>query len=134
MAAVAGDSLERLARQIHALRAERRRLRSELEEEPSVLRAATGFADDLGLGLGWAALYFSVSLTLWRGRTPGKRLFGIRVLQLDGRPVTWWTAFGRFGGYAAGLATGLVGFLQILWDRNRQGLHDKIAETVVVRG
>ena len=37
------------------------------------------------------------------------------------------------GGYAAGLATGLLGFAQIFWDKNRQAIHDKIAETAVVR-
>ena len=30
------------------------------------------------------------------------------------------------------LSVGLLGFVQILWDRNRQGLHDKACETVVV--
>lgn len=45
----------------------------------------------------------------------------------------WWDAFGRFGGYAAGLATGLLGFLQVFWDPNRQALHDRVAGTVVIR-
>ena len=40
-------------------------------------------------------------------------------------------SFERFGGYAASLSTGLLGFLQILWDRNRQGLHDKAAGSLV---
>jgi len=35
--------------------------------------------------------------------------------------------------YAASVVTGLTGFLQIFWDSNRQGLHDKVASTVVVR-
>jgi uncharacterized RDD family membrane protein YckC len=70
---------------------------------------------------------------VWRGQTPGKRLLGIRVVRLNGKPITWWASFERFGGYAAGLATGLLGFLQIFWDRNRQAIHDKIMETVVVR-
>ena len=43
------------------------------------------------------------------------------------------SSFSRFGGYAAGLATGLLGFLQILWDPNRQGIQDQIAGTVVIR-
>jgi uncharacterized RDD family membrane protein YckC len=58
---------------------------------------------------------------------------GIRVIRLDGKPLGWWRSFERFGGYAASLSTGLLGFLQILWDRNRQGLHDKAVETVVIR-
>jgi hypothetical protein len=38
----------------------------------------------------------------------------------------------RYGGYAAGLATGGLGLLQVLWDPNRQGLQDKAAHTVVL--
>ncbi|OUS32170.1 hypothetical protein A9Q98_01825 [Thalassotalea sp. 42_200_T64] len=99
----------------------------------SLVELIKGFVvDDLGLGIGWAALYFSVFTSRWNGRTPGKRLMNIRVLQLDGTPLSLWDSFGRFGGYAAGTATGLLGFLQIFWDPNRQGIHDKISATVVI--
>ncbi|KGJ88740.1 RDD family protein [Thalassotalea sp. ND16A] len=99
----------------------------------SIVELIKGFiVDDLGLGIGWAALYFSVFTSRWNGRTPGKRLMNIRVLQLDGTPLSLWDSFGRFGGYAAGTATGLLGFLQIFWDPNRQGIHDKISATVVI--
>lgn len=106
-------------------------LEERVEESGAVawLRRA---ADDLGLGFGWSGLYFTAMLALWRGRTPGKRLLGIRVIRLNGKPIGWWPAFERFAGYAAGFATGLLGF-QILWDRNRQAIHDKITETAVVR-
>lgn len=86
-----------------------------------------------GLGFGWTGLYFTAFLALMNGQTPGKRLMGIRVRRLDGEPMGWWASFERFGGYSASIVTGLGGFFQILWDRNRQGLHDKIAETVVVK-
>jgi hypothetical protein len=92
-----------------------------------------GIAEDLGLGLGWGALYFTVMLTWWKGQTPGKRLLGLRVVRLNGKPITWWYAFERYGGYAAGFATGLLGFAQVYWDANRQATHDKIAGTVVIR-
>lgn len=36
--------------------------------------------DDLGIGLGWAALYFTVFPAWWNGQTPGKKLLGIRVV------------------------------------------------------
>lgn len=105
----------------------------EAREPPSLLAVLRRFADDLGLGFGWAGLYFTAFVALWNGRTPGKRLLGLRVIRLDGKPVGWWMAFERFGGYAASIFTGLLGFAQILWDRNRQAIHDKISETVVVR-
>jgi hypothetical protein len=93
----------------------------------------TGIFDDLGLGFGWAAVFFTAFLAMMHGQTPGKKLMGIRVIRLDGKPLGWWIAFERFGGYAASFSVGLLGFIQILWDRNRQGLHDKACETVVVR-
>ncbi len=89
--------------------------------------------DNIGFGLGWWTMYFAILMPLMKGQTPGKKALGIRVVRLDGQTVTWWHAFERAGGYAAGFATGLLGFLQIYWDPNRQATHDKIAGTVVIR-
>lgn len=91
-----------------------------------------GVINDLGLSFGWAAFYFSVLTAAWSGQTPGKKLLNIRVIQLDGTPLSIWDSFGRYGGYAAGLATGLMGFAQIYWDPNRQAIHDKISSTIVI--
>ncbi|WP_259369584.1 RDD family protein [Colwellia sp. MB02u-10] len=91
-----------------------------------------GLVEDLGLGFGWAAFYFTMFTALWYGQTPGKKLFSIRVIQLDGTPLSIWDSFGRYGGYGAGIATGLLGFAQIFWDPNRQAIHDKISATIVV--
>lgn len=102
-------------------------------DSPSVIAWLKGIAQDLGLGFGWAALYYSVFTAWWKGTTPGKRLCGIRVLKLDGSSLTLWESFGRYGGYGAGLATGLLGFIQIFWDPNRQAIQDKISETLVLR-
>jgi hypothetical protein len=91
-----------------------------------------GFVDELGFGFGWASLYMTIVLSWWNGQTVGKKLMRIRVVRLDGEPITWWIAFERAGGYAAGFATGLLGFAQVYWDANRQGIHDRIVGTVVV--
>jgi hypothetical protein len=129
------DETGALMRRLVQERAENRELRQELArtDRAGVIGFMRGLADDLGIGFGWGALYFTALLALWKGQTPGKRLVHVRVIRLDGRPLGWWFAFERFGGYAASLSTGLLGFLQILWDRNRQGLHDKAVETVVIR-
>ncbi len=99
----------------------------------SVLQWVEGIMADLGLSLGWAALYFSVFTAWWRGQTIGKRIMGIEVVKLDGNYPSLWESFGRYGGYGAGFATGLLGFLQIYWDPNRQAIQDKISETLVLR-
>ncbi|MCW8092445.1 RDD family protein [Alteromonas sp. ASW11-130] len=98
----------------------------------SVIGWIKGISADLGLGFGWAALYFSVFTAWWGGITPGKKLFGLRVVKLDNSQLTLWESFGRYGGYGAGFATGLLGFLQIYWDPNRQAIQDKISETLVI--
>ncbi|MCG8374775.1 MAG: RDD family protein, partial [Balneolales bacterium] len=86
----------------------------------------------LGLSLGWVGIYFVASIAFFRGQTLGKRLLKIRVIRLNNKPISIFFSFERFGGYAAGIATGLLGFFQIFWDVNRQGIHDKIAGTVVI--
>jgi uncharacterized RDD family membrane protein YckC len=132
---LARDSLDALRGELRASHRENRQLaeRAERAENRGLLHAILGVLNELGLGFGWTGLYFTAFLSLWRGQTPGKKLAGVRVVRLNGQPMTLWTSFERFGGYAAGLVTGLLGFAQVYWDRNRQMIHDKIVETVVVR-
>jgi uncharacterized RDD family membrane protein YckC len=132
---VATDTLAAVEVRLQALAGENRRLRAERDDARTgrgLLSFLRKSADDLGLTFGWSGLYFTAFLALWNGQTPGKRMLRLRVVRLDGKPMTWWASFERFGGYAASLVTGLLGFVQIVWDRNRQGMHDKITETVVV--
>jgi hypothetical protein len=102
-------------------------------ENRSLTDRIRSLLDDLGIGAGWAALYMTIIHVWGRGASIGKRLFGIRVVMIDKRPLTWWLSFERAGGYAAGFATGMLGFAQVFWDPNRQAIHDKVSETIVVR-
>ncbi|GAA5182185.1 hypothetical protein GCM10025771_30860 [Niveibacterium umoris] len=101
-------------------------------KELGLVEQALAFARAHGLNFGWAAVYFSLVPFWWRGQTLGKRLQRIRVVELTGKPLSIVNCFSRYGGYAAGLATGMFGFVQVLWDVNRQAIQDKIAHTVVV--
>ena len=78
-------------------------------------------------------VYFALVTWAGKGRTPGKWLFGLRVVRLDGEPLTFWDAFSRAGGYAGSASTFGLGFLEARWDPNRQALHDKVSRTVVLR-
>ncbi len=83
----------------------------------------------------WGAFFvgwFTILVRITRGRSLGKALMRIRIVRLDGKPLSWWNAFSRAGGYSASAATAMLGFLEMIWDPNRQTLHDKIAATVVV--
>jgi uncharacterized RDD family membrane protein YckC len=87
--------------------------------------------------LSWGA-FFVGWFTLWslvtRGRSPGKAVFRLRVMRLDGKALNFWDCFSRAGGYGASAATLMLGFLEAIWHPNRQAIHDRIAGTVVVRG
>ena len=81
------------------------------------------------------AMFPSVyALFFWSttGQTPGKAVMGLRIVRLDGRPMTLWTAIVRLVGYSISLATAGLGFLLALSDNRRQALHDKIAHTCVI--
>lgn len=136
---VAAKPIERLRAQVQvqdkridALEAANERL-AEVAANPGIKRIGQALADDFGLTIGWIGLYFTLFLAWWHGQTPAKRLFGLQVVRLNGQPITLRVAFERFGGYAAGVVTGLLGFFQIFWDDNRQGIHDRIAGTTVIR-
>jgi hypothetical protein len=132
---LAAQDLDRLEHQVARLEERNRELTGDLDEleERGLIRWLLKIADQVGIGFGWSGLYFTLFIALFKGRTPGKRLLGIRVVRLDGKPIGWWAAFNRFGGYAASIFTGLLGFFEMFWDPNRQALHDRIASTVVIR-
>ena len=67
------------------------------------------------------------------GQTPGKKIFGLKVIQKSGEPMTLGLGFLRWVGY---LISGMVFYLGFIWigfDSKKQGWHDKIAGTLVVR-
>ena len=87
----------------------------------------------LGVTFGWAGIYFTLLAGLLNGRTLGKFIFRIRAVKINGTPFTYFDGFIRQGGYVAGVALGMLGFLKLLWEPNRQAVEDRIAATVVVK-
>ncbi|MBI3793047.1 MAG: RDD family protein [Gemmatimonadetes bacterium] len=81
----------------------------------------------------WHAAYFGLLTWAGRGQTPGKRALGIRVRSLGHDPVSLWQSLERALGYGASLLEGGFGFVQYFLNAQRQTVHDRIAETVVVR-
>jgi len=102
----------------------------------------SGLMDDVKQAAPWLAaalfLVWSVSYftAFWAGtgQTPGDRVMGIVVLR-DGEtgPLRPAKALVRFGAMVLSAIPLGAGFLPILTDDRRRGLHDRIAGTVVVR-
>jgi len=76
--------------------------------------------------------YF-VSLWAWRGQTPGMIIIGIKIIRTDSSPLTWQYALLRYLGCLVSTIILFIGFIWIAFDSRKQGLHDKIADTYVVK-
>ena len=77
-----------------------------------------------------------VIIIFWIARqaTPGKMLIGARIVDAaTGGPLTRRQAIGRYLGYYVSLFGVGLGFFSVGWDPRKQGWHDKLAGTVVVR-
>jgi uncharacterized RDD family membrane protein YckC len=86
---------------------------------------------------GWELLSLPLYFGLWtyfgHGQTLGKKLMKIRVISLVHEHLTLWHSIERSLGYGASILEGGFGFLQFFIHPNRQTVHDRIAETIVVR-
>jgi len=81
----------------------------------------------------WLVLYFGLFVWRTNGLTPGKRLLGIRVASLTHEHISLWQAIERALGYGASALEAGFGFVQYFTNRNHCCVHDRIAETVVIR-
>lgn len=103
-----------------------------------------GFVIGIVMGKNGASLNFilsiGVTIAYWvfyqasQGQTLGKKAMGIKVVDLAGNKPTIMTFFLReIIGKLISTIILFIGYLMILWDTKKQGLHDKIAGTVVIR-
>lgn len=124
------DVTDKLQKQVAELKNENRELQQASGSWGVQIRA---FLTALGVTFGWSGVYFTLFAGALGGRTPGKFAAGTRALKINGQPFTFFDAFVRHGGYVAGVAMGMTGFLNLLWEPNRRAVEDRIAGTVVVK-
>jgi uncharacterized RDD family membrane protein YckC len=89
----------------------------------------------------WATAFFTSATFLfvylvffWTviGKTPGKMILGLRVVQSDSETVPFKAAVVRAFGYYVSLIALGMGFFWVLIDEQRRGWHDKMAHTYVL--
>jgi uncharacterized RDD family membrane protein YckC len=80
-----------------------------------------------------AGVAYQVYFFTGSGQTLGSKVMGIQVIGVDGNPLSVGAALARvLGAYVSGVLLG-IGYLWMLWDANKQTLHDKMAGSVVVQ-
>lgn len=85
----------------------------------------------IGMVLNW--LYFTLLESSSKQATLGKQALGIIVTDLNGSPVSFGTANGRYWGKLVSAITLLIGFIIAGITQKKQALHDIMASTLVVR-
>lgn len=85
----------------------------------------------VGILVGW--LYFALQESGPAMGTLGKRAVGIRVTTVDGERISFARATGRHFAKILSTIIILIGYFMMLWDSKKQTLHDKMAETLVIK-
>ncbi len=111
---------------------------------PILWLIAGRFVTDNGMvviaGWVWAVaiilfLFNFLCLPIVRGRTIGKGMLGLIIVNMDGTPLTFWGAIKRnLFGYLATILTVGIGFVISAFNYSGRSLHDLIGGTIVVRG
>jgi uncharacterized RDD family membrane protein YckC len=82
------------------------------------------------LGLAYYLYFWS---SYGHGQTLGKRALSIRVVKTDGTELTLVDALIRYIGLVVSCIPVFIGVIWVAFDANKQGWHDKIAKTYVVK-
>lgn len=97
-----------------------------------VIVFATGI-DSIYYLINFAVAAFIIYLDGIHGGTPGKLILGMRIVNEKGEYIGIPLAILRYIGKSlSGVILG-IGYLMIAFDSKKQGLHDKIASTYVVK-
>jgi len=97
------------------------------EGDPAVNTILWLFGATLSIG-------YAVFFTGYCGQTPGKMALRIKVIRTDGSQISYGRAALREipGKFISSILLG-IGYIMVAFDRQKQGLHDKIADTYVIK-
>jgi uncharacterized RDD family membrane protein YckC len=75
-----------------------------------------------------------IAFWLYRQATPGKMVLSLRVVDAtSGGTLSLGQSIGRYLGYYVSIIPFCMGLIWVAFDRRKQGWHDKLAGTVVIR-
>ena len=81
--------------------------------------------------IGW--LYFALMESSERGATVGKMAMGLRVVTSSGQRLSFLNATGRYFAKIISAMILFIGFIMIGFTERKRGLHDMIANTLVIK-
>jgi uncharacterized RDD family membrane protein YckC len=91
----------------------------------------SGPGDVLSILSGW--LYFALQESGSAQATIGKKAVGLKVVNAEAQKISFGQASGRHFGKIISTLILFIGYLMMTWDEKKQTLHDKMADTYVVK-
>jgi uncharacterized RDD family membrane protein YckC len=103
-----------------------------------IIAAILGSSTTGRSGIGWILgliyfVYFWSSASPWPGQTVGMKVLNLRVVKTDGSDLSLVIALIRYVGLFISVVVLLIGVIWAAFDPNKQGWHDKIAGTYVLK-
>ena len=84
------------------------------------------------IGLAIQSTYFTWMIGA-RGQTLGKMALRLKVVREDLSKVSYARAFGRFWGYQLSSLVLFIGYLMVIFSKDRKALHDFLCDTRVIK-
>ncbi len=95
------------------------------------IKIASKFLGYLSGILGPWLYYTLLESSAWQA-TLGKKMLGMKVIDMDGNRISFGKANARYWSKIISAVILYIGFIMVAFTERKQGLHDKIAGTLVV--
>ncbi len=80
------------------------------------------------------SMIYTLGFWMWRGATPGKMLFSLVIVRdSDYRSASVGQLVGRYFSYILSALPLGLGYMWVGWDSRKQGFHDHLAHTLVIK-
>jgi len=99
--------------------------------QSDLVEAANYGGGIIGLLMSW--LYYALMESSARQATVGKMAFGLIVTDEAGQRIGFGRATGRFFAKILSAIVLMIGFIMVAFTQRKQGLHDLVASTLVVK-
>ena len=100
-------------------------------DTPTIRTISAALGYFFGVIVAW--IYYAVSESSPDRATPGKRVIGIIVTDLDGNRISFGRASGRYWGKMLSSIILMIGFLMAGFTEKKQALHDILANCLVLK-
>lgn len=99
--------------------------------EDEIELISNAIAYPLAIFLQW--IYYTVPESSKWQATPGKKMLGLVVVDKDGQKIGFGRANARYWSKILSVLILFIGYVMVAFTEKKQGLHDKIADTYVIK-